>query len=561
MKLVLRIFLLIGILATAGALLDAAEPVVLTGIVSSQAEGNMEGVLVSAKRAGGTITVTVVSDRAGRFNFTANLLAQGEYELSIRATGYEMANPEQKVNVGSAKIQADVHLKIARDSSSQMTDSEWLTSMPGTPEQKEMIYENCVLCHTLTPALKSTYDVAGWKTTFQRMWNWASVSAINKPVPSPVPQGAWRFGITESADIHATDQEFAEYLAGLNMSTKSTFNFKFKTLPRPRGEDTKVVVTEYDLPRADAQPHDAVSDADGIVWYTDYAEGIVGRLDPRTGEIKEFTDPLVKEGYADGFHDIQLDPAGNPWVGRHEFNGFAMFDKKAEKFVNWSLPEGVANQKVRTNFLAPTKSGKVWVKDNTDHKAILMDPLTKNFTGFDQFPAGLNFSVHGASHHNIYGMSVDSLGNEYGADIDGGAIVEIEAETGKAKLFTIPTSNAGPRRMHMDSQDRLWIGESFGNKIGMLDTRTGKFQEWAHPIPWYGPYDVAPAKDGWVWTGGMSTDFITRLNPQTGEFRTYLLPRVGVNVRRVDVNNSGPDPVFWIGENHQAKIAKVEILN
>jgi len=115
--------------------------------------------------------------------------------------------------------------------------------------------------------------------------------------------------------------------------------------------------------------------------------------------------------------------------------------------------------------------------------------------------------------------------------------------------------------MHMDSEDRLWIGESFGNKIAMLDTRTGKLQEWSHPIPWYGPYDVAPDKEGWVWTGGMSTDFITRLNPQTGEFRTYLLPRVGVNVRRVDVNNSGPRPVFWLGENHQAKIAKVEALN
>jgi streptogramin lyase len=216
---------------------------------------------------------------------------------------------------------------------------------------------------------------------------------------------------------------------------------------------------------------------------------------------------------------------------------------------------------VRTNFLATTSSGKVWVKDNTDHKAILFDPATKTFKGYDQCPPGLSFSVHGASHHNIYGMSSDSHGNEYGADIDGGAIVQIEAETGKTKVFTLPTPNAGPRRMHMDSEDRLWIGESFGNKIAMLDTRTGKLQEWSHPIPWYGPYDVAPDKEGWVWTGGMSTDFVTRFNPQTGEFRTYLLPRVGVNVRRVDVNNSGPHPVFWIGENHQAKIAKVEALN
>jgi virginiamycin B lyase len=560
MKLALRI-LCFGILVGAAASLEAAEPVVLTGIVTSQAEGAMEGVLVSAKKVGGSITLTVVSDQAGRYAFTSSQLAPGAYELSIRATGYEMVSPKQTATVGKGKNQADIHLQTTRDIASQLTDAEWLASMPGSTEQKEMIYENCVLCHTLTPVMKSTYNAAEWKTTFQRMWNWASMSAINKPVPSPTPQGAWRFGITESADIHATDEEFGKYLASLNMSSKSTYDFNFKTLPRPRGEDTKVVVTEYELPRPDAQPHDVVSDSEGMVWYTDYIEGILGRLNPRTGEMKEWTNPSVKSGVPGGFHDIQLDPTGNPWLGRHEYNGFVMFDKKAEKFQNFSLPEEVASPRVRTNFLATTSSGKVWVKDNTDHKAILFDPARKTFKGYDQFPSGLSFSVHGASHHNIYGMSSDSHGNEYGADIDGGAIVQIEAETGKTKVFTLPTPNAGPRRMHMDSEDRLWIGESFGNKIAMLDTRTGKLQEWSHPIPWYGPYDVAPDKEGWVWTGGMSTDFITRLNPQTGEFRTYLLPRVGVNVRRVDVNNSGPRPVFWIGENHQAKIAKVEALN
>ena len=391
MKLVFGI-LGLCILVCASSYLEAAEPVVLTGIVSSRAEGAMEGVLVSAKRAGGIITLTVVSDHAGRYAYTASQLVPGEYELSIRATGYEMENPKQTVTIGNGKNQADIRLENTRDLASQLTDAEWLASMPGSQGKKELIYENCVLCHTLTPVMKSTYDVAGWKTTFHRMWNWASVSAINKPVPSPTPQGAWRFGITESADIQATDEEYGKYLASLNMSSRSEFNFAFKTLPRPRGEDTKVLVTEYDLPRQDAQPHDVVSDSDGMVWYTDYVEGIIGRLNPRTGEIKEWTDPLVKPGYAGGFHDIQLDPAGNPWLGRHEFNGFAMWDKKAEKFQNWSLPQGVANPNVRTNFLATTRSGKVWVKDNSDHKAILLDPVTKNFKGYDQFPPGLNFS-------------------------------------------------------------------------------------------------------------------------------------------------------------------------
>ena len=46
-----------------------ASQVALTGQVSSTEEGQMEGVLVSAKKAGSTITITVVSDQHGRYAF------------------------------------------------------------------------------------------------------------------------------------------------------------------------------------------------------------------------------------------------------------------------------------------------------------------------------------------------------------------------------------------------------------------------------------------------------------------------------------------------------------
>ena len=42
----------------------------LGGRVSSQEEGMMEGVLVSAKRAGSTITITVVTDAQGQYSFS-----------------------------------------------------------------------------------------------------------------------------------------------------------------------------------------------------------------------------------------------------------------------------------------------------------------------------------------------------------------------------------------------------------------------------------------------------------------------------------------------------------
>src|SRR5438876_503321 len=65
----------------------------LTGRVSSQEEGAMEGVLVSAKRTGSKVTVTVISNEQGQYSFPAARLEPGQYSLRIRAVGYELEDP------------------------------------------------------------------------------------------------------------------------------------------------------------------------------------------------------------------------------------------------------------------------------------------------------------------------------------------------------------------------------------------------------------------------------------------------------------------------------------
>src|SRR6266446_315559 len=65
----------------------------LVGRVSSTEEGPMEGVLVSAKKTGSTVSVSVVSDSRGQYSFPRNKLAPGEYSLRIRAVEYEMDDP------------------------------------------------------------------------------------------------------------------------------------------------------------------------------------------------------------------------------------------------------------------------------------------------------------------------------------------------------------------------------------------------------------------------------------------------------------------------------------
>src|ERR1700737_3381414 len=61
------------------------DPVALTGRLTSVEEGPMEGVLVSAKKTGSPVTITVVSDRDGRYRFPETRLEPGPYALQIRA--------------------------------------------------------------------------------------------------------------------------------------------------------------------------------------------------------------------------------------------------------------------------------------------------------------------------------------------------------------------------------------------------------------------------------------------------------------------------------------------
>src|SRR3974390_1484520 len=71
----------------------AQNQAALTGVVSSDAEGNMEGVVVSAKKAGTIVQVSVTTDAQGRYSFPENRVDPGEYAISIRAVGYDLDQP------------------------------------------------------------------------------------------------------------------------------------------------------------------------------------------------------------------------------------------------------------------------------------------------------------------------------------------------------------------------------------------------------------------------------------------------------------------------------------
>ncbi len=90
----------------------------------------MEGVVVSAKKDGATITVSVVSDDKGHFNFTASRLDPGNYAISTRAAGYDLDGPKEAAVASGQDTKVDVKLKPTRNLSAQMSNAEWLSACP-----------------------------------------------------------------------------------------------------------------------------------------------------------------------------------------------------------------------------------------------------------------------------------------------------------------------------------------------------------------------------------------------------------------------------------------------
>src|SRR5579862_3578237 len=92
----------------------------IAGQVSSDREAVMEGVVISAKKAGSTITVSVVSDDKGSYRFPAGRLDPGAYTLTIRAVGYDL-DGKATAQVEAAKTATvDLKLKPTRNLPAQL---------------------------------------------------------------------------------------------------------------------------------------------------------------------------------------------------------------------------------------------------------------------------------------------------------------------------------------------------------------------------------------------------------------------------------------------------------
>ena len=554
-------FTLVALAASAAFVLAHGAPTVLiaqdrsaaalTGLVTSAEEGPMEGVLVSARKTGATITTTVVTGRDGRYRFPQARLEPGSYTLRIRAIGYDLESDATASLVARKTTTADLKLRKTRDLASQLTNAEWLASFPGTEEQRASV-RGCAHCHMLELMTKSRHTAAEFASVVERMSGYPPLAFPLMPQRTPAPRiggGAVQAGRQQEAW-----QRQADYLSTLNLGSRAEWDYAFKTLPRPTGNATRVIYTEFDLPKRTRQPHDVIVDSTGMVWYASFGEQILGKLDPRTGTATEYPVPVLKPLAPKGILGMRFDEDENPWLALQFQGGIAKFDRKTETFQAWSLPPELNGDHVQINQVSPNRhkvDGKVWFQDAGTYTVLRLDVASGKIEMFEPYKI---------PRPNVYDVIPDASNNGYFLPLGSEEIGRIDAKTGAITKYKTPTPGSGPRRGMMDAQGRLWFGENRADRIGMFDTKTETFQEWPAPTPGAWPYDVTADRNGEAWSGGEYTDRILRLNPKTGQFTEYLLPG-HTNVRRVFVDNSTTPVTFWVGSNHAASIIKLEPID
>ena len=539
-----------ALLLTSAALSDARAqslaPALTGQIIAADQTGAMEGVLVSAQNSQSPITITVVSDQSGRFSFPAAKLAPGHYSLRIRATGYDLDGPQAADVVQDKTASVDLKPHKTKDLAAQLTNTEWFMSFPGTTEQKRALIE-CMSCHTLERIARSKFSADEFMPGLKRMTTYA-----NNTIQARVQR---RVAEVEFPQDRA--RKVAEYLSTVNLSKSDTWSYPLQTLPRRTGAAARVVITEYALPRQTIAPHDVRTDTDGFVWYSDFVENDLGRLDPKTGTLKEFPYPELKPGFPTGALALEPDADGNLWLAMMFQAGLAKFDVKTETFQLFPVQSELNTDTTQQSLLTPRHlnvDGKVWTNDVRKQAVLRLDVATGKYEVFDPF----KFTPKG-KQHSPYGMVSDAANNLYFMDFGDENVGRIDAKTGQATIYPTPTPRSRPRRTMMDAQGRVWFAEFGADKVGMFDPKQEKFAEWNVPTPHTYPYDVFLDRNGELWSGNMSSDRILRMDPQSGKAIEYLLPR-STNIRRVFVDDSTTPVTFWAGNNHGAEIIKLEPL-
>ncbi|HEY3055742.1 MAG TPA: lyase [Thermoanaerobaculia bacterium] len=303
-----------------------------------------------------------------------------------------------------------------------------------------------------------------------------------------------------------------------------------------------VSIREWDLPAPKSRPHDPAVGADGALWYTAQEANAIGRLDPTTGEIKQF--PL-KTAHS-GPHGLVSDADGNIWFTANYAGYIGKLDPKSGNVTEYKIddPRG---QDPHTPAIAP--DGRVWFTVQQGNVVGVLDPKS----------GALKLTEVPTTHALPYGLVIDSKGVPYFCEFGSNKITRIDPATLKLREYILP-EGARPRRLALANDRTIYYSDFRRGYLGRLDTSSGAVKEWPSPGGADShPYGIAVTRDGMVWysESGVKPNTLVRFDPKTSDFKKWDIPSGGGVVRNMAATKDGRLYLACSGVNKVA-VARIE---
>lgn len=271
-------------------------------------------------------------------------------------------------------------------------------------------------------------------------------------------------------------------------------------------------IEEYPVP-AGSGPHDVAPAPDGTVWYTGQNIGVLGRLDPVSGDIDEI--PL---GSGSAPHGVIVGPDGAAWVTDSGLNAIVRVDPDTSRVDAFTL----TGENVNLNTAVFDHDGILWFTGQGGFYGRL-DPANPVPEVFDA-PGG----------RGPYGITVTPDNVVFYASLAGNHIARVDPASGVAERIDPPTPAQGSRRVWSDSNGVVWVSEWEAGQVGAFDPSTNTWREWGLPGDAPQAYAVYVDETDRVWLTDFAGDgALVRFDPTTEGFESFPLPSPTGNVRQL----------------------------
>ncbi len=289
--------------------------------------------------------------------------------------------------------------------------------------------------------------------------------------------------------------------------------------------ELKVTIQEWPVPTKGGHPHDPAVGADGALWFTEQMANKLGRLDPKTGEIREYPLPTDKNS---GPHGLVADKGGNIWFTANFAGYIGKLNPRTGKVTEYKMPLEKADDPHTAVFDA---QGILWFTVQGGNMVGRLNPQTgkielKEVPTADALP---------------YGIQINRKGVPIFCELGTHKIGAIDPNTMAIKEYVLP-EEVRPRRLAIAADDTVYFTDFKSGHLGTLNTATGAVKLIASPGgAESNPYGIAITPDGMVWysESGVHPNTIIRFDPKTQTFARADIPSGGGVVRNMAATADG----------------------